>query len=160
MKKLGIIYQYSLKREKVSDIADNILSSSPEDAVQFLRSIGLHEQEQECLIAIALDSRNNIKGYYNVTRGLVNRTMAHPREFFRYAVINNSTSLIMAHNHPSGDPTPSLTDIQLTDEICKAGEILGIQLIDHIIIGDENYFSFAEEDMLKEKSNNKSRIAG
>ena len=146
------IYRYSLNREKVGGIADNVLTSSPEDVVEFMRRIGLHEQEQECLIAVALDSRNNIRGYYHVTRGLVNQAMAHAREFFRYAVINNSISVIMVHNHPSGDPSPSAMDIQLTKEIQEAGKILGIPLTDHVIIGDHRYFSFLEEGMLKDAS--------
>ena len=146
----GAIYCYSLKREKVNSVADNLMTSSPEDVVRFLRGIGLHEEEQECLIVIALDARSNIRGYYNVTRGLVNQTMAHAREVYRYAILNNSTSIIMAHNHPSGEPAPSMKDILLTAEMHKAGELLGIQLVDHVIIGDDDYFSFTEEGMLKE----------
>ena len=142
------MYKYTLNRERVNGVADNVLTSSPEDAVRFLRSINLHEEEQECLITLVLGSRNRIRGYYNVTRGLVNETHGHAREIFRYAIINNATAIIMAHNHPSGEPEPSAKDILLTGDIRKASKILGIPLIDHVIIGDNKYYSFAEEGML------------
>ena len=158
--KAGSIYCYSLNREKVNSVADNLITSSPEDVVQLLHSIGLHEEEQECLLTIILNSRNKVVGYYHVTRGLVNQAHGHAREIFRYSVICNACSIIMAHNHPSGDPTPSMQDITLTGEIKEAGRILGIELIDHVIIGGDDYFSFTEEGMMKDKTNNKSRIPG
>ncbi len=143
-----VIYQYTLKREKVNGIADNILTSNPVDVVEFLRSIHLHEEEQECLISVVLDARNNIRGYYEVTRGLVDQTLAHSREFFRHSIVSNASGIVMAHNHPSGSIDPSAKDIQLTQNMKKSGEILGIPLMDHIILGDNNYYSFAEEGML------------
>ena len=143
-----MIYQYSLNRTKVNGIADNILTSNPGDVVEFLRSIHLDKEEQECLITVVLDTRHNIRGYYTVTRGLVDQVLAHSREVFRYAIINNASGIVMAHNHPSGSSAPSAKDIQLTQDIKKSGEILGIKLMDHIILGNNNYFSFAEEGML------------
>jgi len=148
------IYQYTLKREKVGGIADNVCTSDPEHVVEFLKSINLHEEEQECLVAIVVGSRNNIRGYYIVTRGLVNQALAHPREVFRFAIINNATGVIIAHNHPSGDPQPSMKDIQLTQKIREAGNVIDIELIDHVIIGDDNYFSFRKENILNNNPHN------
>ena len=147
-----MIYKYTLNREKVNGVADKVLTASPEDVVCFLRSIKLHEEEQECLLTIMLNSRNRVIGYYNVTRGLVNQAHGHAREIFRYSVINNACSIIMVHNHPSGDPSPSMLDIKLTGEIRESGKIIGIELVDHVIIGESKYFSFAEEGMLTNKT--------
>ena len=148
--KSGELYRYSLKRERVGGVAEGARTSSPGDAVAFLRSIRLHEEEQECLVVLVVDARNNIRGYHEATRGLVDRSLGHPREVFRYAVINNASAIIMAHNHPSGELTPSLNDIELTDVIRGAGEIIGISLMDHIIIANEGYYSFVEEKLFED----------
>ncbi|MCK5844008.1 MAG: JAB domain-containing protein, partial [Victivallales bacterium] len=108
----------------------------------------LHEEEQECLVVLVLDSRNSIRGYHEATRGLVNQSLGHAREIFRYAIINNASAIIMGHNHPSGCPDPSKRDIDLTLGIREAGAIIGIELMDHVIIGGDEYHSFKENELL------------
>ena len=142
------VYRYSLRRESVGSVSERASVGNPGSVVAFLRAIGLHEEEQECLLVLILDTRNNIRGYQEVTRGLLDQSLGHPREIFRFAVINNAKSIIMAHNHPSGSVAPSSADIQLTENIAEAGGIIGIRLTDHVIIGEEGYYSFVENGML------------
>ena len=80
--------------------------------------------------------------------GSLNASIVHPREVFKNAVKKSANSIIAMHNHPSGDPAPSKEDIDITKRISKAGELLGITLLDHIIIGDHQYISFKEEKLL------------
>ena len=93
---------------------------------------------------ITLDTKNNITGIFTVSTGSLNASIVHPREVFKRAVLQNAASIIICHNHPSGDPTPSQEDINTTKRIYDAGKILGIELLDHIIIGDNDYISLKE----------------
>ena len=77
--------------------------------------------------------------------GLLDNSLAHPREIFREAVVGSAASVVVFHNHPSGDPTPSVNDREITRRLADAGEVMGIQLMDHIILGEGSYFSFWEE---------------
>lgn len=102
------------------------------------------DEEHENLLVIALDGSIKSKGSYLVSKGLINRTLAHPREVFAPALRMCATSIILAHNHPSRNLTPSDDDIDLTIRLKKAGEILGIGLMDHIIFHDKGYHSMRE----------------
>jgi len=84
----------------------------------------------------------------DISIGSINASMSHPREVFASAIRSNAYALILMHNHPSGDPTPSEADIKTTHILCDAGKVLGIQVVDHIVIGDGRYLSFREEKML------------
>lgn len=103
---------------------------------------------QEYFKVIFLDTKNNVIADENISIGTLNASIVHPREVFKNAVKRSANSIIAMHNHPSGDPTPSREDIEITRRIKKAGELLGITLLDHIIIGDHQYISFKEEKML------------
>ncbi len=102
------------------------------------------EYPEENLWLITLDTKNNITGIFTVSTGSLNASIVHPREVFKRAVLQNAASIIICHNHPSGDPTPSREDINTTKRIYEAGKILGIELFDHIIIGDNRYASLKE----------------
>lgn len=102
------------------------------------------DEEHENMVVIALDGNIRSKGSYLVSSGLINRTLVHPREVFSPAIKMCATAIILAHNHPSRNLTPSNEDIDLTDRLKKAGEILGIQLMDHIIFHDTGYHSMSE----------------
>jgi len=102
------------------------------------------EYAEENLWLITLDTKNNITGIFTVSTGSLNGSIVHPREVFKRAVLQNAASIIICHNHPSGDPTPSQDDINITKRIYDAGKILGIELLDHIIIGDYKYTSLKE----------------
>lgn len=105
------------------------------------------EYPEENLWLITLDTKNNITGIFTVSTGSLNSSIVHPREVFKRAVLQNAASIIICHNHPSGDPTPSQEDIATTKRIYDAGKILGIELLDHIIIGDNEYISLKEREV-------------
>jgi DNA repair protein RadC len=83
-----------------------------------------------------------------VSVGTLTQSCGHPRELYKAAILTNAAAIILVHNHPSGDPSPSLEDAQLTARISKAGEILGIKLLDHVIIGELGHYSFANAGRL------------
>lgn len=142
------VYRYSLKRVKVGGIREGELASGPAEVAEFLRGIGLHEEEQEHLVALALDTKNHVRGYSTVTVGLVDSSLGHPREVYRQAIISGASGVIIAHQHPSGDCTPSADDLRITRQLKQAGEIIGIRLLDHIIIAGDRHLSFQEQGLL------------
>jgi DNA repair protein RadC len=95
-----------------------------------------------------LNSQNAIIKWKELSTGTVNASLLSPRELFLDALKNDAVSLILLHNHPSGNPSPSDKDIVITERIRKLGEELGIKLLDHIIIGDKKYYSFSEEGLI------------
>lgn len=110
-------------------------------------------ERQEVLTAVLLDTRYQLILTEKVTKGSVNESVAHPREIFRPAIIHSAYALIVAHNHPSGDPSPSEADRRITRQLAQAAECLGIRLLDHIIIGNSEggrqpYTSFRELGLL------------
>ena len=112
----------------------------------------LRHEEQELLYVMFLDGRNHFLGDRLLSRGTVNATLITPREVYVEALKKHAVALILVHNHPSGDPTPSPCDQEVTLRIQESGEMLGIHLLDHIIIGDQRFVSFREEGLLAEHS--------
>ena len=106
--------------------------------------IRANEYAEENLWLITLDTKNNITGIFTVSTGSLNTSIVHPREVFKRAVLQNAASIIICNNHTSGDPAPSREDIDTTKRIYNAGQILGIELLDHVIIGDNRYTSLKE----------------
>jgi DNA repair protein RadC len=104
--------------------------------------------EVECLAVILLNTRLRAKGHHIVSIGSLNEAPAHPREIFRVAVASAAYGIVIMHNHPSGETDPSEADKRLTKRVREAGEILQIQVRDHVIIGHQRYFSFCEMGML------------
>ena len=104
--------------------------------------------DKEILLAITLDSKNYISSISIVSIGSINTLNTTPSEVFKTTIITNSSSIILVHNHPSGDPTPSNTDIKETLRFVKCSNLLGIKFLDHIIIGDNNFFSFKKHDII------------
>lgn len=143
------IYHYSLKRKKVLEFRENGKISTPENVYRFLRAAKLDEEEQEHLIVLVLNAGSSIKAYYTVSVGLIDTTQAHSREVFRNAILFGASKIILAHNHPSGSTEPSSEDIKITSTLAKAGKIIGINVMDHIIIGN-GFFSFCEAGKMEE----------
>lgn len=108
----------------------------------------LRHEEQECMICMMLNTKNQLIGEELITLGTVNASIVSPRELYLSALRYHAVHIILVHNHPSGDPSPSQADIDLTERIRLAGEILDIHLLDHIIVGDHRYVSFHEMDLL------------
>lgn len=107
---------------------------SAQDVCQLLRGAG--SADRESFYAMHLDIKNRVIGTEEVSRGSVSGVEVHPREVFKSAILSNATAILMAHNHPSGDPTPSSADIELTRRLADAGENLGISVRDHVIVTD------------------------
>lgn len=122
--------------------------SSPEDMISYY-NIHLKYLEKEALILLILDSKNRILSEEMLSIGTINTSIADPREIFYTALKRNAVSILLLHNHPSGDPTPSTEDILVTKRIIDAGRLLGIPLYDHIIIGQNSYISLRGEKYLE-----------
>jgi len=114
--------------------------TSPEDIYNLSQDMIYYEKEYVRIYL--LDSKLNVIHSENISEGTANSSIAHPRDIFKAAIKMNAISIILVHNHPSGDCSPSIQDIELTDKIKEAGKILGIKLNDHIIIGKNQYYSF------------------
>lgn len=116
----------------------------PREAAEFLRPILEHEPV-EVFVVVLLTTKLRVIAYHEVSRGTIDATHAHPREVYKAAILGNAATICVGHNHPSGDPLPSMDDVELTARLAQAGGLLGIDLLDHVIIGHDNrYYSFKE----------------
>jgi DNA repair protein RadC len=100
--------------------------------------------DREMFVAIVLDGKNNTLGFNVVSVGSLTAALVHPREVFKPAILMNAATLILVHNHPSGDPEPSAEDRAITERLRQAGELMGIKILDHLVIGDGRFVSMAE----------------
>lgn len=138
----------SIKMVKDSSIKyANRQINSPFDAFILLREF-LEDCDREKLMVVCLDTKNQPVNISVVSIGTLNSSLVHPREVFKTAILSNSNKIILAHNHPSQILKPSGEDKLSTDRIQTAGEILGIELMDHLIIGGGQYYSFKENQDL------------
>lgn len=122
---------------------------SPKEIYNILTDVlELQDESIEKFGIINLDVKNRINGIHMLSTGVLDATIVHPREVFKAAMLNNSSSIILFHNHPSGDPTPSAEDVKMTKRLKEVGELIGITVIDHIIVGDFRYISLKEIGMM------------
>ncbi|GAF64074.1 DNA repair protein RadC [Bacillus sp. TS-2] len=121
---------------------------SPEDVSNYVME-DLRFLKQEHFIALYLNTKNQVIHRQTLFIGSLNASIVHPREVFKEALKRSSASIICLHNHPSGDPTPSREDIEVTVRLSQAGQLLGIELLDHVIIGDRQYISLKEQGHIK-----------
>jgi DNA repair protein RadC len=126
---------------------DKIKISSPMVLVNLLMDEMRYLCKEYFKIAI-LDTKNQILAIENISIGTLNASIVHPRDVFKIAIKRNANSLILIHNHPSGDPNPSNEDISITNRLVDAGNLIGIKVLDHIIIGDNKYISFKEKNLV------------
>lgn len=98
----------------------------------------------ECLVILMLNTRRRVKGHQLLTIGTMEALLVHPREVFRAAVISGASSLILMHNHPSGEPQPSESDIKVTRDLIRAGQVLKIEVMDHVVMGNPTHCSLRE----------------
>jgi DNA repair protein RadC len=117
--------------------------SSPEDVYRRIYPM-LREQKKEFFILLCLDTKNHIIRQETISIGSLNANVVHPREVFRIALLESAAHIIVAHNHPSGDPTPSSEDIEITKKLVETGKMMGIDVLDHVIIGDGRHFAMKE----------------
>ena len=114
----------------------------PGDGAELVSDI--KDKKKEYFVALYLNARNQVICREDVSVGSLNASLVHPREVFAPAIGSSAASVILAHNHPSGDPTPSREDIELTRRIVQAGDIMGIEVLDHLVIGSERFLSMKE----------------
>ena len=126
---------------------ENRKIETPFDAYVLLKRF-LEDSDREKLLVVCLDTKNQPINICTVSVGTLNSSLVHPREVFKTAILSNSNQIMLAHNHPSGISAPSNEDKAMTSRIKDAGVILGIELIDHIIIGSNEYFSFKENKLM------------
>jgi len=138
-------YKVMLVRDNTKTETDTKFINSPDDVNKIIQSY-LNGVDREHFVVILLNSKNGIIGINTVSVGNLNSSIVHPREVFKPAIVAGAASIIIAHNHPSGDPKPSSEDLIVTERIKEAGDILGIGVLDHIIIGDGCYVSLKAED--------------
>lgn len=120
---------------------------SPEDVHRHF-SQRMRWCHQEHFMVLLLDGRNCVMRQSRISQGTLNASLVHPREVFRCAVREAAAALILVHNHPSGDPTPSHEDLEITDRLVEAGRVLGIRVLDHVVIAEARFYSFRERGQL------------
>lgn len=126
---------------------DSLAITSPQDVADMLME-QMRYYQKEYFKIILLNTKNQIIATEIVSIGSLNSSLVHPREIFNIAVKRGCASIILAHNHPSGDPTPSKEDMEVTVRLVDSGEILGIKVLDHLIIGEGRYYSFKEGGLI------------
>lgn len=121
--------------------------TSPQDIAEIFIPI-LRDEIKEKFIVVCLNSANKVIKYETISVGNLNSSVVHPREIFKVAIDNSSASIILIHNHPSGNPEPSTEDIRITKKIVESGKVLDIPVFDHLIIAGETYTSFVEKRLV------------
>lgn len=146
----GLKYRIHLVRENRVETLNEPVSSlnRSDDAYQYIRS-GLENKDREILVVILLDVKNAPIGVNLVSIGSLETSVAQPREIYKAAILASAKSIILVHNHPSGNPTPSKEDMKTTRQVKEAGDILGVTFLDHIIVGRDCYCSMADQGYLQ-----------
>ncbi len=127
------VYRCQLVKDHLIDYIGTI--SCNEDVVNVAKTIGFEEMSEEYFSMFCLNVRGEIIAYHEISHGDLCSSTTHPREIFKRALLNNSGSIVFIHNHPSGDSTPSNADLTTTKRLVECGELLGVPVLDHIIIG-------------------------
>lgn len=135
--------------KRLSDLAsiERPIIRNPKDAA-YLMMPQLRFEKKELFIAVMLSTKNHVLATPVISVGTLNASIVHPREVFRQAIIFSAAAVILVHNHPSGDPSPSKEDITLTKQLIAAGKVMGIDVLDHVIIGDKRYVSLKEKGII------------
>jgi DNA repair protein RadC len=135
------------RREELEPELINFNIKDPESVVKAIRA-SIKDKAKEHFKLILLNPRNKIIGISTISIGTLNASLVHPREVFKDAITHSAASVVLAHNHPSGDPEPSEDDIKITKKLVESGKILGIDVIDHIVVGKNRFLSFKERGLI------------
>ncbi len=145
-KQIKAVYEtLTIKEDVTNYLKPNTRYTSPKqifDTFQFLR-----RETKEYFLTLHLDGKNRIVCIDQVSVGSLNQSIVHPREVFKVALLSSAAAIILIHNHPTGDPSPSREDTEITRRLKEAGDLLGIKVLDHVIVG-ETYTSFADCGLL------------
>ena len=139
-------FELTNRLEDYSEAKDKHLVKTPEDVVSVVRS-RLRGKKKEHFLALLLDTRSQLIKVSEISIGSLDTSIVHPREVFKEAISASAASVIFVHNHPSGNPEASEDDTELTKRLAEAGEIMGIDVLDHIIIGDKKHLSLKREGL-------------
>jgi DNA repair protein RadC len=140
-------YTVSLVREKSINSTDYPIFSNSAAIYDRFKDM-FNALDREHFMILCLDSKNRIIGLHDIATGSLSSAVVHPREVLKAAILNSAAAIIALHNHPSGDPTPSHEDKETTDRINAACKIMGIRMLDHIVFGEQFYFSFTDDGIL------------
>ena len=144
--KINIVAIQMIKERSATYDVNSKSITSAEDIAEVLEKF-FETADREQFIAVCLNSKNKILCINTVSTGSLNSSVVHPREVFKAAILSNAAAIIVAHNHPSGNPIPSEEDKILTKSLFSAGKVLGIPVLDHLVIGDY-YYSFKEHSLM------------
>lgn len=139
---IAACFEIARRLESFND-GEKLKINSPEDVYRRIYPM-MREQKKEMFIELCLDTKNQVIKEGTISIGSLNANIVHPREVFKMALAESAAHIIVAHNHPSGDPTPSREDIEITKKLVETGSIMGITVLDHVIIGDGRHFSMKE----------------
>lgn len=147
IKASGITAAFELGRRWAAFVDEKPQIHQPADVARLMMST-MRDLQKETLYVLCLDTKNFVTKRRRIFQGSLNASVIHPREIFRFAISEAAASIILVHNHPSGDPKPSQKDIRSTRQLVEAGECVQIPVIDHVIIGDGCFVSFKEEELI------------
>ena len=139
-------YRVSLVREGSTRAEHNTIRT-PDDVFAIMAP-EYNNAVVETAQMLALDTKNKIIGVFTISTGSLNSSIIHPRDVFQRAILSNAASVILVHNHPSGDPTPSPEDMELTRRLVEAGKMLDIEVLDHVVIGEGRFASLKEHGVI------------
>ena len=140
--------RYSVRKDSGDQplVVGRALGNAANTAAAFMAL--LQDEPAEVFGILCLTTKHRVIAYHEVSRGTLDSTLVHPREVFKAALLANAAAIVAGHNHPSGDQTPSPDDAELTRRLVAAGELLGVPVLDHVVIGDGRYYSFKEAGRL------------
>ena len=144
---------YKIPRYRITMVKEGDISverkqiRSPQDVFNMVQGF-LADADREYFLILTLSTKNSIMGVNVVSIGSLNSSLVHPREVFKLAILSNAAAVILVHNHPSGDPSASNEDMEITRRLIEASKIIGIEILDHVVVGDGCWVSFKEKGNL------------
>jgi len=142
----GYRVRIALVRETADRALPKTYARTPADIASLVRDIA--DQDREHFVVVLLNTKNRVLGIDQVSVGTLDASLVHPREVFKAAILANAASVVVCHNHPSGDPTPSAEDVRISKALKQAGEIISISVLDHVILTSDSHLSLREEGLL------------
>lgn len=146
MKRIEVV-KVQVVREKIMYYEGSKTIRTPRDVADVVREY-IGNEDREHFVLMMLSTKNAINAIHTVSIGNLDSSLVHPREVFKAAIVANAASIIVGHNHPSGDPTPSKEDLIITQRLVEAGKLIGIEVLDHVILGDMLYTSIKEQGLM------------